>query len=126
MRLCSKCALFGGHRTHDIRAEEDIVTELAMRGECLQEMLQLVKDNEQIFAKQDEVKSAYEKCMGREKEIHTLIELRFQDYFEALKNKKAKVIQSLANVALSVGEKFAGLREAPNNLSERVLKWKDE
>ena len=124
MRLCSKCALFGGHRNHDIRAEEDVLTELTMRGDCLNEMVQLVKDNEQIFAKQDEVKQAYEKCTAREKEIHTLIELKFQDYIEALNNKKARAIQSLANIALAVGDKFTSVKEAPQNLAERVAKWK--
>ena len=125
-RLCSKCALFDGHRTHDLRTEEDVQTELNARKDCLQEMLQMVAENEQIFAKQDELKLAYEKCMAREKEIHTLIELRFQEYFDALKEKKAKVIQSLANVALAVGDKFAGLKDAPKGLAERVEKWKQE
>lgn len=126
LRLCSKCAIFGGHRSHDIRVEEDVASELATRSECLQEMLQLVADNEHIFSRQDEVKTAYEKCMAREKEMHTLIELRFQDYLEALKSKKAKVMQSLANVALAVGEKFSGLRDAPRDLALRVDKWKSE
>lgn len=125
-RLCSKCALFGGHRSHDLRQEEDVISEIAMRKECLSEMLQLVADNEQIFAKHEEVKVAYEKCTEREKEIHTLIELKFQDYFEALKNKKAKVMQSLANVVLSIGEKFSGFKEIPQKLEDKVTKWKNE
>jgi len=126
IKLCSKCALFEGHRTHDLRTEEDVQSELNARKECLQEMLQMVAENEQIFTKQEEVKNAYEKCMAREKEIHTLIELRFQEYFDALKAKKAKVIQSLANVALALGEKFTKLRDNPKGLSEKVGKWKVE
>ncbi len=123
-RLCSKCAIFDGHRDHDIRVEEDVTNELAVRVECLREMMQLVTDNEQILGRKDEIKTSYEKCTAREKEIHTLVELRFQDYFDALKAKKARVIQSLANVALAIGEKFAGLRDAPKDLSTRVAKWK--
>ena len=32
-RLCSKCALFDGHRTHDLRTEEDVRNEISLRKE---------------------------------------------------------------------------------------------
>lgn len=42
-RICSNCALFGNHRNHDIRMEQDVLDEINIRTECLMEMFQIVE-----------------------------------------------------------------------------------
>jgi len=37
-RICSQCALFGNHKPHDIRMEQDVLDEISIRTECLMEM----------------------------------------------------------------------------------------
>jgi hypothetical protein len=37
-RICSNCALFGKHKPHDIRLEQDVLDEINIRTECLMEM----------------------------------------------------------------------------------------
>lgn len=37
-RICSNCALFGPHKPHDIRMEQDVLDEINIRTECLMEM----------------------------------------------------------------------------------------
>ena len=37
-RICANCALFGNHKNHDIRMEEEIMNEINVRTECLMEM----------------------------------------------------------------------------------------
>ena len=44
MRICSTCALFGAHKGHDVREEQDVVTELTIRTELLIQMYQIVDD----------------------------------------------------------------------------------
>ena len=39
-RICSNCALFGNHKQHDIRMEQDVLEEINIRTECLMEMYQ--------------------------------------------------------------------------------------
>lgn len=39
-RICSNCALFGNHKSHDIRMEQDVLEEINIRTECLMEMYQ--------------------------------------------------------------------------------------
>lgn len=41
-RICSNCALFGKHKPHDIRLEQDVLDEINIRTECLMEMYQIV------------------------------------------------------------------------------------
>ena len=44
MRICSTCALFGGHKGHDVRMEPEVVNELTIRTELLIQMYQIVDD----------------------------------------------------------------------------------
>ena len=44
-RICSQCALFGNHKNHDIRMEQDVLDEINVRSECLMEMYQIVNQN---------------------------------------------------------------------------------
>jgi hypothetical protein len=52
MRLCTNCALFGGHKNHDVRMEEDVVREITIRAECLLEIFTLISENEHSFQNQ--------------------------------------------------------------------------
>ena len=51
-KLCPHCALFGGHRTHDVRTEEEVLREIAIRAEALMEMIQHVETSNQLFRTQ--------------------------------------------------------------------------
>ena len=42
MRICSTCALFGSHKGHDVRMEQEVVNELTVRTELLIQMFQIV------------------------------------------------------------------------------------
>ena len=44
MRICSTCALFGVHKGHDVRMENEVVNELTIRTELLIQMYQIVED----------------------------------------------------------------------------------
>ena len=37
-RICSTCALFGQHKGHDVRMEQEVVSELTIRTELLIQM----------------------------------------------------------------------------------------
>jgi hypothetical protein len=41
-RICSNCALFGNHKGHDVRMEQEVVGEITVRTDLLIEMFQLV------------------------------------------------------------------------------------
>lgn len=41
-RICANCALFGSHKNHDFRTEEEVLKEVAARAECLIDMFQII------------------------------------------------------------------------------------
>ena len=42
-RICSQCALFGKHRGHDVRMEEEVAKEISLKVEVLMEMYQAME-----------------------------------------------------------------------------------
>ena len=51
VRVCSQCALFGSHKGHDVRMEEDVAKEISLKVEVLMEMYQAME--EQAVSLQD-------------------------------------------------------------------------
>lgn len=45
-RICVSCALFGQHKGHDYRSEEDVLQEVVSRAERLIELFQNIEDNQ--------------------------------------------------------------------------------
>ena len=50
-KICVNCALFGDHKNHDIRNEEDILKEVQVKAEILIELYELIDTNEQNIDK---------------------------------------------------------------------------
>jgi len=44
VRICANCALFGEHKGHDVRMENDVVAEIESRTELLMTMYEFIKD----------------------------------------------------------------------------------
>ena len=42
VKLCTNCALFGEHKSHDIRNEEDVFFELCTKAEILLETFEII------------------------------------------------------------------------------------
>lgn len=42
-RICSNCALFGAHKGHDVRPEQEVLDQINLRTECLMEMYQMME-----------------------------------------------------------------------------------
>ena len=45
-RICTNCALFGSHKNHDVRGEEEILKEITMRAEFILDMFQIIDQNQ--------------------------------------------------------------------------------
>ena len=43
MRICHQCALFGDHKNHDVRMEEEVTKEISLKVEVLMEMYQAME-----------------------------------------------------------------------------------
>lgn len=41
-RICTNCALFGAHKSHNIISEEQAIKEITIRAECLVDFLKII------------------------------------------------------------------------------------
>jgi len=48
-KICTQCALFGDHKHHEIKNEEDIFNEVKIRAEIYVELFELLESNESSF-----------------------------------------------------------------------------
>jgi hypothetical protein len=46
VKICANCALFGRHRGHNVRAEDEVMREVTIRAECLLETLQIIEHSQ--------------------------------------------------------------------------------
>ena len=68
-RICSNCALFGNHKGHDIRMEQEVLDEINLRSECLMEMYQIVDDTAQSKPDESEVHNILKNFQEKSKEL---------------------------------------------------------
>lgn len=52
-RICANCALFGTHKNHDFRTEEEVLKEITCRAECLIDLFQIIDTNQHKMLNQD-------------------------------------------------------------------------
>eukprot|EP00826_Nyctotherus_ovalis_P034372 TRINITY_DN2852_c0_g1_i4.p1 TRINITY_DN2852_c0_g1~~TRINITY_DN2852_c0_g1_i4.p1 ORF type:complete len:255 (+),score=58.87 TRINITY_DN2852_c0_g1_i4:164-928(+) len=122
VRLCSKCAIFDGHRSHQLRSEDDVHSEAMIRKNLLQDMLRRIIVNGDWISHKESTKSAYERYETKEKEMRSLVEERFAEYFEILSSKKARVLKIIDDISLSIKEKFKMIEA----LSRCTEEWRTE
>ena len=55
VRVCANCALFGEHKGHEVRQEDEVIDEITRTGELLMTMYQVVEDLGQNKINQSQV-----------------------------------------------------------------------
>lgn len=78
-RICSNCALFGNHKGHDIRMEQEVLDEINLRTECLMEMYQIVDDTAQSKPNEQEVNAIHENFQKKSMEMRNTLKQTFKN-----------------------------------------------
>ena len=60
-RICANCALFGAHKNHDIKPEEEVLREIAARAERLIDIFQAMEKTQSSAVDQEMAEKATEK-----------------------------------------------------------------
>lgn len=64
-RVCAQCALFGQHKGHDIRQEEDVVKEVALKVDVLMDMYANMETQQGELASDPNYDKYYNMFKGR-------------------------------------------------------------
>lgn len=80
-RICANCALFGTHKGHDIKPEEDVLREIATRAERLIDIFQAIEKSQSVIVEQDAAEKVNErikrKCEDVTKAVRQRVNVRY-------------------------------------------------
>lgn len=95
MRICAQCALFGQHKGHDVRMEEEVTKEISLKVEVIMEMYQAMEDSCEELENQENYEKHYNIFKAKQSEMKGKIQEKFKEWRTALRAVEMKVIDSL-------------------------------
>mmetsp|Transcript_28191 Transcript_28191/g.24990 ORF Transcript_28191/g.24990 Transcript_28191/m.24990 type:complete len:80 (-) Transcript_28191:1101-1340(-) len=66
-RICASCALFGNHKNHNVRPEEDVMKDIAKVAESIIDIFEMVTNQEDSFITEDQIKGIEERIYEKKK-----------------------------------------------------------
>jgi hypothetical protein len=78
-RTCSSCALFGQHKGHDVRPEQEVLDQINLRTECLMEMYQMMETAASEQPNEQEVSSLVFNYKKKSEELRKSLKENFQE-----------------------------------------------
>ena len=126
-KICSHCALMGGHKEHEIKAMEDVHADVAMRTGCLLDMLEIIDKTEaelsdSIMIKLEEVANLYNK---KRTEIEKNVKHEFDVMRTQLDALEKNVLETLEKHFDNIENVIVGSREFPKVIYKQAGEWKD-
>jgi len=126
VKICANCALFGRHRGHNVRAEDEVMREVTIRAECLLEMLQII-EHSQANVLDDQVNKRLEDLNQRHHAQKTEIEAKLQHFFADIHSKLADLEnstrQTLSKHFNSIESTFLSIKDTPQQVNSQTSAW---
>ena len=133
VKICTNCALFGDHKNHIFKNEDDVIKELFVKSEILIEYFEMV---ENFSTKLDEFenkeyKSNSNKLKIESKEKETYLKEKVSGFFYELKfllkEKEKKMIYNIShNFEEEIHNKISYFDKGIKPLKENIKIWKIE
>lgn len=126
VKICANCALFGRHKGHNVRAEDEVMREVTIRAECLLEMLQII-EHSQANVLDDQVNKQLEDLNQRYHTQKTETEEKLQHFFTEIHSKLADLENStrrtLGNHFQSIESTFLSIKDTPQQVKSQTCAW---
>lgn len=123
MRICTNCALFGDHKTHDIREEGEVVKEITLRTELLIDIYELVEQNKNNLGDQKELDDMYNQFMTKQIALKKHVTNKFKEYYNEIMRKEKDVMNVLEKNFDSIESKFEEIKQGPKKVLESADNW---
>lgn len=89
-KCCDTCALFGSHRGHDVRQQNDTMTEIQLRTEVLMEMYQQLEQEAQVLVQMDQLQKYKRLKETKEQELKDQVTLKIREWQALLSKLEAE------------------------------------
>lgn len=126
VKICANCALFGRHRGHNVRAEDEVMREVTIRAECLLEMLQII-EHSQASVLDDQVNKRLEDLNQRHHGQKADIEAKLGSFFAECHSKLAdlehETRETLSHHFNSIESSFLSIKDTPGLVNTQTSAW---
>ncbi|CAD8083490.1 unnamed protein product [Paramecium primaurelia] len=95
IRICTKCALFGNHRHHEVRSVDDVVREIASKAENIMQTYQKILDKQQELTESKFYEPLNEKYQIMLQESQMTVREKFKELHQQLDLKENKLLEQL-------------------------------
>lgn len=126
IKVCANCALFGRHRGHNVKPEEDIMREITIRAECLFDLLQLIEKSRATVL-DEQVKGSMEDLLERyrhrKQELETTLQQSFQAARARLNDMERSSQMTLQKNFDYIEDNFVNIRDMPKLIDSQASAW---
>jgi hypothetical protein len=126
-RICSRCALIGSHKDHEIKTLEDVHKEVVTRAGVLVDMLEIIDKTEAelsdtIMVKLEEVAELYDR---KRAEVEKTVKSEFSIMRSQLDMLEKNVLEDLEKNFDNIENVIVSSREFPKVIYKQASEWKD-
>lgn len=133
VKICTSCALFGDHKNHNLKSEEDLNKELFIKSEILIEYFEMMEnfDTKIIEYKNPEYKITLERIKTeadeKEKYLKESVALFFEEIRFIIKERENFILNQIGtSFEEHVNKKVSYFENNLDLMSEKILNWKNE
>lgn len=123
VRIWTNWALFGDHKNHDIRQEDEVIKEIALRTELLIDIYELIEQNKNNLGDQKEIDDLYNQFMTKQIALKKHVANKFKEYANELLRKEKDVLNTLERNFDSIERKFEEIKNGPKKVMQAAEEW---
>ena len=123
VRICTNWALFGDHKNHEIREEQELLQEISLRAELLIDIYQLIEQNKNNLGDQKEIENLYNQFMTKQIALKKHVTNKFKEYYNELLRKEKDVLNTLERNFDSIETTFREIKSGPKKVMETADEW---
>jgi hypothetical protein len=132
IKICTSCALFGEHKHHNLKSEEDIIKEITIKAEGLIDMYELIEKNSELLENslsthQKEMEESKADLKQKNEKIKEKTKMFFKELRFLLKTKEKEIVEILdEKFEKTFCKNFEYFSKIPKELRKKTSDWKKE
>ncbi|CAD8082905.1 unnamed protein product [Paramecium primaurelia] len=95
IRICTKCALFGNHRHHEVKSVDDVVREVTLKAENIMQTYQKILDKQQEMTESKFYEHLSDKFSIMFQDSQMSVKEKFKELHQQLEQKENKLLEQL-------------------------------
>ncbi|CAD8190676.1 unnamed protein product [Paramecium pentaurelia] len=98
IRICTKCALFGIHRHHEVKSVDDVVREVTLKAENIMQTYQKILDKQQEMSESKFYEPLNDKFQAMLLDSQISVKEKFKELHQQLELKENKLLEQLTGL----------------------------